>query len=193
MLLRQLFPPPKHPQTQKSLQNKGPDDRTILTVNGRIRLSRRRYAASGVSSSYPLDSWLDRTEDSLTIGVREMVCRLNLASRNFDKAAETLGCAAQVYLSGEFLRQVVESEGRAVTVAAVDGKLPTLWHATDCKALDKELYFPRFSPVVMVDICSLSGQNLDRSRRWRCQTTNSPNGHSNAIFAQQDTTVPLVF
>jgi len=138
MLLRQLFPPPKHPQTQKSLQNKGPDDRTILTVNGRIRLSRRRYAASGVSSSYPLDSWLDRTEDSLTIGVREMVCRLNLASRNFDKAAETLGCAAQVYLSGEFLRQVVESEGRAVTVAAVDGKLPTLWHATDCKALDKE-------------------------------------------------------
>ena len=98
----------------------------------------RRYAAAGVGSSYPLDSWLDRAEDSLSLGLRELACRLNLASRNFDKAAENLGRAAQVHLSGEFLRQVVESEGKAVQAAAQAGKLPLDWSASDCPALDKE-------------------------------------------------------
>ena len=32
-------PPPLRPQTGSPLQNKGPDERTVLTVNGRITLS----------------------------------------------------------------------------------------------------------------------------------------------------------
>jgi hypothetical protein len=127
-----------HPQTGSLLQNKGTAEHTILTINGRISLSRRRYAGPAVGSGYPLDSWLDRAEDSLSLGLREMACRLNLASRNFDKAAENLGRAAQVYLSGEFLRQVVESEGKAVQAAAQAGQLPIDWTASDCPALDKE-------------------------------------------------------
>ncbi len=79
---------------------------------------------------------MDRAEDSISLGLREMACRLNLASRNFDKAAENLGRAAQVYLSGEFLRQVVESEGKAVQAAAKAGQLPIDWTASDCPALD---------------------------------------------------------
>lgn len=67
-----------------------------------------------------------------------MACRLNLASRNFDKAAENLGRAAQVPLRGEFLRQIVESEGKAVQAAARAGQLPIDWKASDCPALDKE-------------------------------------------------------
>lgn len=67
-----------------------------------------------------------------------MACRLNLASRNFDKAAENLGRAAQVSLSGEFLRQVVESEGKAVAAVARAGSLPLDWQASDCPALDQE-------------------------------------------------------
>jgi hypothetical protein len=135
---KRLFPPPLHPQTGKPLQNKGPAEHTILTVNGRISLSRRRYADAGVGSSYPLDAWLDRAEDSLSLGLRELACRLNLASRNFDKAAENLGRAAQVYLSGEFLRQVVESEGKAVQAAAQAGRLALDWQADACPALDSE-------------------------------------------------------
>ena len=135
---KRLFPPPLHPETGTPLSNKGPAEHTILTVNGRISLSRRRYAAAGVGSSYPLDSWLDRAEDSLSLGLRELACRLNLASRNFDKAAANLGRAAQVHLSGEFLRQVVESEGRAVQASAQAGKLPLDWTASDCPALDKD-------------------------------------------------------
>jgi hypothetical protein len=120
------------------LSNKGLAEHTILTINGRISLSRRRYAAAGVGSSYPLDAWLDRAEDSLSLGLRELVCRLNLASRNFDQAAANLGRAAQVYLSGEFLRQVVEAEGKAVQAAVQAGKLPLDWTASDCPALDQE-------------------------------------------------------
>jgi hypothetical protein len=135
---KRLFPPPLHPHTHKPLPNKGADEHTVLTVNGRISLSRRRYGAPGVSSAYPLDAWLDRVEDSLSLGVRELACRLNLASRNFDKAAENLGRAAQVHLSGEFLRQVVESEGKAVQAAVGSGQLPPDWRAADCPALDAQ-------------------------------------------------------
>jgi hypothetical protein len=110
----------------------------VLTVNGRLSLSRRRYAAAGVSSSHPLDTWLDHAEDSISLGLREMACRLNLASRNFEKAAENLERAAQVLLSGEFLRQVVESEGKAILAAAKSGQLPLDWQAAACPALDPE-------------------------------------------------------
>jgi hypothetical protein len=120
------------------LQNKGPAEHTTLTVNGRITLSRRRYAGPGVGSCHPLDAWLDHAEDSISLGLRELACRLNLASRNFDKAAANLGRASQVHLSGELLRQVVESEGKAVQGAAKAGRLPIDWQAADCPALDKE-------------------------------------------------------
>lgn len=135
---KRLFPPPLHPQAGTPLQNKGTAEHTILTVNGRIRLRRRRYAAADAGSSYPLDAWLDRAEDTISLGLRELACRLNLASPNFDKAAENLDRAAQVSLSGEFLRQIVEAEGKAVVAAAQAGQLPVDWQACDCTALDQD-------------------------------------------------------
>jgi hypothetical protein len=127
-----------HPRTGSPLRSKGADEHTVLTVNGRIRVSRRRYASPGLGSCYPLDGWLDQAEGTLSLGVRELACRLNLASRNFDKAAENLGRAASVHLSGELLRQVAESEGKAVQAAAKAGRLPVDWQASDCRALDEE-------------------------------------------------------
>jgi len=127
-----------HPQTGAPLPNKGPAERTILTVNGRIRVARRRYAAAGQGSCHPLDGWLDRAEDSISLGLRELACRLNLASRSFEAAAENLGRAASVPLSGELLRQVVESEGKAVQAAAKALELPVDWQADDCPALDSQ-------------------------------------------------------
>jgi hypothetical protein len=95
---------------------------------------RRRYAAAGAGSSYPLDAWLDAAEDSLSLGLRELACRLNLASRNFDRAADNLARAAQVRLSGALLRQVVEAEGRTASRAAQAGRVPVAWTAADCRA-----------------------------------------------------------
>ncbi len=70
----------------------------------------------------------------MSLGLREMACRLNLASRNFDKAAANLARAAQVTLSGELLRQVVQAEGKAVQKAAQAGQLPLDWTTADCLA-----------------------------------------------------------
>jgi hypothetical protein len=67
-----------------------------------------------------------------------MACRLNLAARNFDKAAENLQHAAQFRRSGERLRQVVEDEGQAVPPAAAAGRRPLDWDARDGPAHDQD-------------------------------------------------------
>jgi hypothetical protein len=109
------------------MQNKGREAFTVLTVNDRVRLFRRRWSCPSTGSVTPLDALLDSAEAALTVGVREMACRLNQAARNFDKAAQNLARTAQVHLSGELLRQVVESEGRAVLKAQQSGALAIPW------------------------------------------------------------------
>jgi hypothetical protein len=133
---KRLFPPPNHPRTDKPLQNKGAEDHSLLTINGRIVLSRRRYSAPGADSCHPLDTWVDQATDTISLGIREMASRLNLASSNFDKAADNLARAAQIRMSGELLRQVVESEGTALEQAIKAGTLPVSWGAKDCPARD---------------------------------------------------------
>jgi hypothetical protein len=108
------------------LPNKGPEGHTLLTVNGRLPLVRQRYAAPGLGSHFPLDPWIDRVADTVSLGLRELACRLNLAARDFDKAAENLARAAQVRLSGELLRQIVAPEGKAIQAAAQAGRLAVL-------------------------------------------------------------------
>jgi hypothetical protein len=141
-----------------------------LTINGRIALSRRRYSAPGADSCHPLDTWVDQATDTISLGVREMVCRLNLASGNFDKAADNLARTAQIRLSGESLRQVVESEGKALETAIKAGTLPLSWEAKDCQALDKNgqptsktrLYLG--SDGVMVPVVTDAEKTTRRSR-----------------------------
>jgi hypothetical protein len=128
---KRLFPP-THAPTGQRLESKGRAEHTVLTVNGRLTLWRRRWFSPASGSLTPLDALLDAAEATLTVGVRELACRLNQASRNFDKAAENLARAAQVALSGEFLRQVVEAEGQAVLKAQRSGALAIGWTAAAC-------------------------------------------------------------
>jgi hypothetical protein len=127
------------------MKNKGRQDYTILTVNGRIRLWRRRWHSISQGTLTPLDSWLDVAEASISLGVREMACRLNGDSKNFDKAADNLARTAQVAVSGETLRQLVETEGKRVVAAQQAGTLPLDWSAVDCPhekgATQTRLYF----------------------------------------------------
>ena len=127
---KRLFPP-VDPHSGQRLQSKGRDEHSILTVNGRITLGRRRWSGPGTGSVTPMDALLDAAEATLTVGVRELACRLNQASHNFDKAAENLARAAEVVLSGEWLRQVVEAEGRAVLQTQQSGALVLGWTAVD--------------------------------------------------------------
>ena len=104
MRRKPLFPPPKDRTSGKTKQNKGRQDFTALTINGRVRLWRWRWHSPGEGSSTPLDAWLDAVESTISLGVREMACRLNGDGKNFDKAAVNLARTAQIKLSGETLR-----------------------------------------------------------------------------------------
>ena len=96
-------------------------------------MQRIRWHGEGVGSSTPLDLYLDKTEQTMSVGAREIACRLNGDGKNFDKAAENLARAAQIHTSGETLRVLVENEGRLVLKAQQSGALPLPWSAADCK------------------------------------------------------------
>jgi len=98
-----------------------------------VRLWRRRWQGTSVGTLTPLDPLLDAVEASISVGVRELSCRLNGNSRNFDRTAENLARAAQVNVSGETLRVLVESEGRQVQRLQNAGTVPVGWSATDCQ------------------------------------------------------------
>jgi len=76
---------------------------------------------------------MDAAQTRISVGVREMACRLNGDGKNFDKAAANLCRTAQVHVSGETLRQLVEAEGRRVAQAQKAGQLPMDWSAADCR------------------------------------------------------------
>ena len=90
-----------------------------------------------------MDQWLDSVEATISLGVREMACRLNGDGKNFDKAAANLARTAQVEVSGETLRTLVETEGKRVVQAQRSGQLPVGWSAADCQTEQKttRIYF----------------------------------------------------
>lgn len=124
----------------------------MLTINGRVRLWRRRWHSAAEGSTAPLDAWLDTIEGTISLGVREMACRLNGDGKNFDKAAANLKRTAQVALCGETLRVLVETEGRRVLQAQRLARLPLDWSAADCQTEEKTTRIYLGSDGVMVPL-----------------------------------------
>jgi hypothetical protein len=62
-----------------------------------------------------------------------MACRLNGDGKTFDKAAVKLALTAQVRLSREALRVLVEAEGKRVLQVQRSGQLGVGWSASDCR------------------------------------------------------------
>jgi hypothetical protein len=133
MRRKPLFPPPKHATTGQNLSNKGRQEYSVLTINGRVVLKRIRWHGAGVGSITPLDLYLDKAEQTISVGAREISCRLNGNSKNFDRTAENLARAAQIASSGETLRVLIENEGRQVLKVQQAGMLPIPWSADDCE------------------------------------------------------------
>ena len=106
----------------------------MLTVNGKIETYRRWWYGVQIGSVAPADAILDPSGATITPGVVEMACRVNLPATSFRKAAAVLDRTAQVKLSGERLRQEVEAAGRRVLKAQQDNALAVTWHAKDCVA-----------------------------------------------------------
>ena len=96
-------------------------------------MRRIRWHGTGDGSCTPLDVYLDKAEQTISVGAREIGCRLNGDSKNFDKAAENLARSAQIYTSGETLRVMIETEGKRVLKAQESGALVIPWTAEDCQ------------------------------------------------------------
>jgi hypothetical protein len=105
-----------------------------LTANGRVVLRRVRWHSPAEGGTTPIDAVLDAAEATISLAVRELACRLNQNASNFEKAAANLARAAQVRMSGETLRRLVEAEGKAVLATA--GTLAIGWTAADCRTRD---------------------------------------------------------
>jgi hypothetical protein len=56
MRRKPLLPPPKDTTTGQSKRNKGRQEFTVLTINGRVRIRRRRWHSLGEGTTTPLDS-----------------------------------------------------------------------------------------------------------------------------------------
>ena len=132
MRRKPLFPPPHHPTTGKRLADKGRQSRAVLTINGKIKTYRRWWYGAEIGSIAPADAILDRSGATITPGVLEMACRVNLPATSFLRAASILDRTAQVKISGERLRQEVEAAGRRVLKAQQDHEIDVTWHAKDC-------------------------------------------------------------
>jgi hypothetical protein len=113
------------------MRNKGQQPMSVLTVNGRLRLRRTRWHDDDDSVA-PADTWLDEAEATVSEGTREMVCRLNQHSSSFVATAANLKRTACLDISKEMVRQLVETEGRAVIDQMRHGELTPNWKATDC-------------------------------------------------------------
>ena len=122
--------------TGKRLANKGRQRRSVLSINGRIQLERRGWYAPQTGSVVPADDAIDRHGATVTPGVREMACRENQAATSFDKAAENLARTAQLSMSGEQLRLLVEAEGRQVQAVQQAATIATAWTSADCEVLE---------------------------------------------------------
>lgn len=132
MRRKPLFPPPVNAQGNR-LRNKGRQKYSVLTVNGRLQLCRTRWHDPAEGSSTPTDAYLDVAEAAFSEGVQEMCCRLNQGTTAFRKAAANLKRTANLSISAETLRQIVEAVGKDVLHKFQCGELKPTWTALDCQ------------------------------------------------------------
>src|SRR5262249_61793813 len=85
MRRRPLFPPPQDPHTGKRQRNKGRAGHHLLTVNDWVCVERTCWHFPSRGSSTPSDAFLDAAQATVSLGARELACRLNQTARSFDK------------------------------------------------------------------------------------------------------------
>lgn len=123
-------------QTLKRKQNKGLDERSTLSVNGRVFIQRRHYHSKAEGTTTPSDDLLDALHATISLATRDLCVQLNRASRSFEMTAQNLKRAAQLSVSHETVRRAVEAEGKAVLALEHSGELQPTWRAAQCKSPD---------------------------------------------------------
>jgi hypothetical protein len=102
-------------------------------VNGRLCVSRTVYWSLAGGTFIPTDQWLGLAEHRFSPGVREMGCREALHCP-FEVASDNLQRTAQLSINGRSLREMVETQGRAVGAAQRSGSLRPAFTTAECTA-----------------------------------------------------------
>lgn len=104
---------------------------THETVNGTVTIERTVYWSKATGTLHPADRWLGIEQHRVSPGVREMCCLESLDS-SFGNVARSLRRTAQLTLSEDRIRRVVEAEGRRVIATQRAGSIPPSFTAADC-------------------------------------------------------------
>ena len=104
---------------------------THQTVNGVVTIERTVYWSKATGAVRPADRWLGIEQHSVSPGVREMCCLESLDS-SFANVSRSLQRTAQLTLSEDRIRRVVEAEGRTVIRAQQSGSIAASLTAGDC-------------------------------------------------------------
>jgi hypothetical protein len=72
-----------------------------------------------------MDQMLGIVHATVSVGVRQMCCRVGIHQQGFVKAAEHLKALAQLRLSPERVRRLAQAEGRQVQARQADGQVPS--------------------------------------------------------------------
>ncbi len=95
------------------------------------------YAGPAGGTVRPVDEWLGIAQSNLSVGARELACRVTLGGLSFKKASVALGRLAQIRVGHEWLRRIAEAEGRGVKEAVRTGVVGPGWEASDCRVTPK--------------------------------------------------------
>jgi hypothetical protein len=154
----------------------------VITANGRIHWSRRRWAGGNVGSDCPVDLLLDDTEASVSVGVRQLCCREGTQARSFARGRENLRHAAQLQVGEEMFRQIVESEGRAIQKAGESEQLELDWSGSDCQALTPSgqattrMYASADGVLLPVTRQAEKDKRRETVKKWRRETPRKKRG-----------------
>jgi hypothetical protein len=122
-------------------------------VNGKIETYRRWWYGLQIGSIAPADEILDCNGATITPGVVEMACRVNVSATSFVKAAAILDRTAQVKLSGERLRQEVD------VIVVFDS-------AFDAEVIHRECRRRGFHAVFPIDPNRVLARTADQAAAW---------------------------
>jgi hypothetical protein len=134
---RPLFPPRAGIKTKSKFRHKGKQSVEHSTVDGVVRLTRIYWWSAKEGRDDTIDRLIGIVASKVSIGVRQMCCRVAASQQGFAKASEHLKHLAQLSISYERLRQIVEAEGQLVLEAQRKGLLAAEFSAEDCKTSPK--------------------------------------------------------
>ncbi len=133
MRLRPLFPPRNGVKTKGRFHHKGKQKIEHDTVNGVVSLERIYWWSGENGRDDTVDRLIGIVAGKVSIGVRQMCCRAAVSQQGFAGAAEHLKHLAQVIISRERLRQIVESEGQLVLDVQEKGLLSAGFDIEQCR------------------------------------------------------------